>query len=162
MSTDSSRQPRRRTRLNTLPEPDRESLNHSRRLVELVADRIRQSGGRLPFDRFMELALYAPGLGYYSAGSRKFGERGDFITAPETSDLFARCIARQCRQVLQEIGGGELLEFGAGSGVLAADLLQELEILECLPDRYLIVEVSSDLKVRQRRLLQAQWSRLSF
>jgi SAM-dependent MidA family methyltransferase len=137
-----------------LPEPDQTSRRQSERLLELIAERIDQAGGRLPFDQYMELALYAPGLGYYSAGSRKFGEQGDFITAPETSSLFARCLARQCHQVLAEIGGGDLLEFGAGSGVLAADLLEELALLESLPDRYFIIEVSADLKARQKTLLQ--------
>jgi len=153
MPTESSLHPGQRARLSTLPEPDRESLRQSDRLVELIVERIYQSGGRLPFDNFMELALYAPGLGYYSAGMRKFGEQGDFITAPETSPLFARCLARQCRQVLESIGGGDVLEFGAGSGVLAADLLEELEALGSLPDRYLIIDVSPDLKARQKALL---------
>jgi len=154
MSSDVTPHQSRRARLNVLPEPDRESRRQSERLLELIADCAGQTDGRLSFDRFMELSLYAPGLGYYSAGSRKFGEQGDFVTAPETSAVFARCLARQCRQVLNEIGGGDVLEFGAGSGVLAADLLEELETQGCLPDRYLIVDVSPDLKARQRALLQ--------
>lgn len=154
MSTDFHGHRRQSTRLHALPEPDPESIAQSERLVGLIADRIAQAGGQFPFDRFMELALYAPGLGYYSAGSRKFGEQGDFVTAPETSDLFARCIAHQCRQILEETGGGELLEFGAGSGVLAADLLLALATLGALPERYLIVEVSPDLRARQKALLQ--------
>ena len=160
MSIDSSRRRQQGTSLHALPEPDSESLAQSGRLVGLVTDEIGQSGGQIPFDRFMELALYAPGLGYYSAGSRKFGEQGDFVTAPESSDLFARCIAHQCQQVLEETGGGDLLEFGAGSGVLAADLLAALEKLDALPGRYLIVEVSPDLRARQKALLQRRVSRL--
>jgi len=160
MSTDSTRHQQHPARHNSLPEPTPELLRQSEQLVELIIKEIEEAKGRLPFDQFMELALYAPGLGYYSAGLRKFGEQGDFITAPETSDLFARCIARQCRQVLQEIGGGELLEFGAGSGRLAADLLQELDALGSLPERYLIVELSPDLKARQQALLEQRLPRL--
>jgi SAM-dependent MidA family methyltransferase len=104
----------------------------------------------------MELALYAPGLGYYAAGTRKFGEAGDFITAPETSPLFARCLARQCHEVLEGIPSGRLLEIGAGSGVLGADLLAELETLGQLPEQYLILEVSPDLRQRQRQTLGAR------
>ena len=94
---------------------------------------IARSGGRITFDRFMELALYAPGLGYYVAGSRKFGEAGDFVTAPEISPLFAQCLARQTRQVLGSSGDGDILEFGAGSGVLAADMLDGTAGLTALP-----------------------------
>jgi SAM-dependent MidA family methyltransferase len=97
----------------------------------------------------MEMALYAPGLGYYSAGARKLGAHGDFVTAPELSPLFSRCLARQCAQVLQEIGG-DILELGAGSGTMAADILLELALLNRLPNRYLILEVSADLRERQR------------
>ena len=104
----------------------------------------------------MELALYAPGLGYYTAGTRKFGEAGDFITAPEASPLFARCLARQCRQVLEGMPAGRLLEIGAGSGVLGADLMAELEALGQLPEQYLILEVSPDLRQRQQQTLSAR------
>ncbi|MCP5415913.1 MAG: SAM-dependent methyltransferase [Chromatiaceae bacterium] len=141
-------------RRSQLPEPSPESQRYSNLLLELLCERIVEAGGQLPFDRFMELALYAPGLGYYSAGTRKFGEQGDFITAPEISSLFARCLARQCHQVLLELGGGDLLEFGAGSGVLAADLLLELQALGSLPEHYYIIDLSADLRARQRALLQ--------
>jgi SAM-dependent MidA family methyltransferase len=139
-----------------LPLPTTEAQEHSLRLVRQIRDEMERQDGRLGFDRFMELALYAPGLGYYTAGARKFGEAGDFVTAPEISPLFARCLARQCRELLDRLGGGEILEFGAGSGALAADLLLELEILEFLPKRYLILEISPDLKERQRETLEAQ------
>ncbi|MGM0593848.1 MAG: class I SAM-dependent methyltransferase, partial [Pseudomonadota bacterium] len=99
-------------------------------------------------------ALYAPGLGYYSAGSGKFGEAGDFVTAPELSPLFSRCLARQCAEVLAGIGGGEILEFGAGSGVMAADILAELARLEQLPPRYCILELSADLRQRQQQTIE--------
>ncbi len=142
------------------PEPDAEALAHSDRLTELIRREIERGDGRIGFDRFMELALYAPGLGYYSSGTRKFGEGGDFITAPEVSPLFARCLARQCRQVLKEMPEGRLLEIGAGSGVLGADLLAELQALDRLPEQYLILEVSADLRERQRQTLQGRIHRL--
>jgi len=138
-----------------LPDPEPEAQEHSVRLIETINKELPQSGSRMPFDRFMELALYAPGLGYYTAGARKFGEAGDFVTAPEISPLFARCLARQCQQLLEELGGGDLLEVGAGTGVLATDLLLELEVLQMLPDRYFILEVSPDLQQRQRETLMA-------
>lgn len=137
-----------------LPRPGEEDLSHS----ELLADHIRHemgcTGGRIGFDRFMDLCLYAPGLGYYVAGARKFGEDGDFVTAPEISTLFGRCLARQCAQVLAETGTGDLFEFGAGTGAMAADILTELERLDCLPQRYLILELSPDLRARQHETLQ--------
>ncbi len=146
--------PSRRDPLSELPEPGPEACAHSERLVaELVAEMERQ-GGAIPFDRYMELTLYAPGLGYYTAGARKFGPAGDFVTAPEISPVFGRCLARQLRQVLEQLGGGELLEFGAGSGRLAVDLLRELENLQALPERYLILEISSDLRQRQQQTIQ--------
>lgn len=138
----------------SLPIPDDNAKAHSERLVNHIRGEIEAAGGRLPFDRYMELALYAPGLGYYAAGARKFGKAGDFVTAPEISPLFARCLARQCKQVLEQLGGGDLLEFGAGSGVLAADILLELQQLGSLPTRYLILELSPDLKARQRETLE--------
>lgn len=139
---------------SSLPLPDAEASAHSQRLCDHIRAAIKAAGGAIDFARYMELALYAPGLGYYSAGARKFGSAGDFTTAPETSPLFSRCIARQCRQILQSLAGGDILELGAGTGVLAADLLLELEQLQCLPDRYLILEVSADLRDRQQQLLQ--------
>lgn len=138
-----------------LPPPDAEALAHSAQLVERIRAEI-DAQGPLGFARFMELALYAPGLGYYSAGARKFGAAGDFVTAPELSPLFSRCLARQCAEVLETLGGGDILEFGAGSGVMAADILLELECLGCLPERYLIMELSGELRQRQRETLAAR------
>lgn len=138
---------------NPLPEPSSYELAHSQKLEAKILEEI-DAQGAITFARYMELALYAPGLGYYSAGARKFGATGDFITAPEISPLFARCIARQCQQVLQHLGGGDILEFGAGSGILAADLLLELEKLNCLPKHYYILEISADLRERQQQLLK--------
>jgi len=109
--------------------------------------------GWIGFDRFMELALYAPGLGYYSAGMQKFGESGDFVTAPEISSLFGRSMARQAAQVLAEVGGN-ILELGAGSGKLAVDILTELHRLDQVPERYQILDISGDLRARQKKHIE--------
>lgn len=139
---------------NELPPPSAEARAHSEKLQALIRNEIEAAGGHIGFDRFMELALYAPGLGYYSAGSHKFGEAGDFVTAPELSYLFSRCLARQCSEVLKGISGGDILEFGAGSGVMAADVLAELERLDCLPEHYYILELSADLRQRQQQTIE--------
>ena len=134
-----------------LPLPPAEAIAHSERLQAHLVSQMQTQA--LPFSAFMADLLYAPGLGYYSAGATKLGAAGDFVTAPEISPLFARCLARQCAEVLAAIGGGELLEFGAGRGVMARDLLRELAALDALPSRYLIVEVSADLRQRQQQTL---------
>ena len=112
--------------------------------------------GPLTFARYMQLVLYTPGLGYYSAGACKFGEAGDFVTAPEISPLFSQCIARQCQQLLVDLQGGDVLELGAGSGKMAVTILQELEHNDCLPNNYFILEVSADLRDRQERFIQSE------
>jgi SAM-dependent MidA family methyltransferase len=134
---------------------DPEAERHSTRLRERIRAAIVDADGLLPFDRFMELALYAPGLGYYVAGAAKFGAAGDFVTAPELSPLFGDCVAVQCAESLQRLQGGDLLEFGAGSGALAVAVLTRLEQLGALPDRYLILEPSPDLQARQQERLSA-------
>lgn len=139
-----------------LPQPTDIEKQHSAKLCELIAQRINQTGGWISFADYMQLALYAPGLGYYSAGLHKFGEAGDFITAPEIGSLFARTLARPLAQLLADIPIASLLEFGAGSGQLAADLLAELNALGQLPERYLIVELSAELRQRQQQTLQQQ------
>ena len=126
------------------------ALTLSRRLDALLRREAETQGGRLPFDRFMELALYAPGLGYYTGGAQKFGPEGDFITAPLLSPLFGRTLARQCAQVLEVLTGGEILELGAGTGDLAVDLLEGLGAEAQLPERYLILETSAELRARQQ------------
>ena len=138
----------------SLPELSTEESAHSERLVLRIRDVIEAAGGWISFERFMELALYEPGLGYYSAGSTKLGSEGDFVTAPEISPLFSRCLANQCVEVLRSVSGGQILEFGAGSGVMAADVLSELHLQGHVPDRYFILEVSADLRQRQRALLE--------
>jgi SAM-dependent MidA family methyltransferase len=131
--------------------PDEE--RHSRAAADLIRRSISVAGGWISFERFLELALYAPGFGYYSAGSVKLGKSGDFVTAPEVSDLFSRCVARQCADVLAETGGS-ILELGAGTGRMAATILEALADMRALPDRYAILEVSADLAERQRAYMQ--------
>jgi SAM-dependent MidA family methyltransferase len=138
--------------VTTLPLLTAEERAHSESLVDHIRAFMRERGGVIGFDAWMRLALYAPGLGYYSAGATKLGSGGDFVTAPEVSSLFSRCLARQCAEVLQ-LTGGDVLELGAGTGRMAADILVELAALDCLPDRYFILEVSADLVDRQRARL---------
>ncbi|NNE37720.1 MAG: SAM-dependent methyltransferase, partial [Gammaproteobacteria bacterium] len=126
----------------------------SRELTKLITSHIQNNNGSIGFDRYMGMALYEPGLGYYSAGARKFGPQGDFTTAPEVSPLFSWCLARQCLEVFEVTGGDRILELGAGSGKMACDLLSELMRLDALPVEYLILETSADLKQRQYQLLK--------
>ncbi|MEW5790910.1 MAG: class I SAM-dependent methyltransferase [Pseudomonadota bacterium] len=138
-----------------LPEPGAEERSHEAALAALIRADIAQQGGAIPFHRFMHLALYAPGLGYYVAGQARFGIGGDFVTAPELGDVFARTLAYTVAAVLAQ-AGGDVLEAGAGSGALAADLLLALERLGRLPERYLILEVGPDLRARQRQRLESR------
>ncbi len=141
-----------------LPLPDPDAADHSARLQRSIAEAIRAAGGWIPFDRYMELALYAPGLGYYAAGARKFGDAatgGDFVTAPEISPLFAAALAAQVAQVFAHTPA-RIVEFGAGSGVLARDLLDALAARGVAVERYAIVELSPDLAARQRALLDGR------
>ena len=141
----------------TLPAPLPQALIHSSRLVDHVrAEMAKQTQGCIPFSQFMNLLLYAPGLGYYSAGTKKFGADGDFVTAPEISALFSRCLARQCQSTLIALGVGDILELGAGSGIMAADMLAELAALNSLPRHYFILEISAELRQRQQQTLQQQ------
>ena len=143
-----------------LPAPSPDEQRHSEAVAALIRAELAAAGGWLSFERFMELALYAPGLGYYSAGSWKLGSGGDFVTAPEVSELFGRCVAQQCAEVLRATGGGEILELGAGTGSLAAAILGALDAGGVVPERYAILEVSGDLAARQRGRLDALVPRL--
>lgn len=140
----------------SMPEPDADARAHSARLLSLIREEIEQAGGAMPFRRYMELALYAPGLGYYAAAGGAGLSGGDFVTAPQVSPLFAQCLARQCGEVLAELGGGDILEPGAGTGALAAELLAALGAADRLPARYRIVELSAELQERQRATLAAR------
>ncbi|KPJ94381.1 MAG: hypothetical protein AMJ53_05400, partial [Gammaproteobacteria bacterium SG8_11] len=147
--------------IRDLPPPEVQAQQQSERLIELIRERIEQAGGKITFAEYMSLALYAPGLGYYSAGTQKFGRSGDFVTAPEISPLFSRCVARQCQPALTELETRHavkpvILEVGGGSGVMAADVLAELERLGCLPTEYQILELSADLQQRQAQTIAAK------
>ena len=133
----------------TLPRPDTDAQRASDALVARIRDEIAVRGGWIGFDRFMEMALYTPGLGYYSGGARKFGSAGDFVTAPELTPVFSQTLGAQARQILT-LSAPHVVEVGAGSGRLAADLLLELEGRSCLPENYRILELSGELRERQR------------
>ena len=138
-----------------LPAPSADAGAASAALSRLIAAEIDARGGWISFARYMELALYAPGLGYYSGGSHKFGDHqagGDFLTAPELTPLFAAALARQVAQILAA-SGPQVIEAGAGSGRLAADILRALAALDCLPERYRILELSGELRARQQATL---------
>jgi SAM-dependent MidA family methyltransferase len=141
-----------------LPDPTSDELAHSAQLVQHIRAEIAAHGA-LDFERYMALALYAPGLGYYSAGRTKLGAAGDFVTAPELGDVFARCVARALAPALGT--GRMLLELGAGSGRLAADALAELSRIDALPDEYWILETSADLRQRQQQCLRQRVPELS-
>ncbi|MDD2776799.1 MAG: SAM-dependent methyltransferase [Gallionella sp.] len=139
-----------------LPLPEPAAAEHSARLTALIQQEIAAQGGWISFARFMELALYAPTLGYYTAGAHKLGAAGDFTTAPELSHLYGQTLARQMAQIMAG-SAPYLLELGAGSGKLAEDMLAELEVLGSLPECYYILEVSADLRARQQARLQPRW-----
>jgi SAM-dependent MidA family methyltransferase len=141
--------------MNTLPPPTPEQLAHSAAVAAAIRAEITAQGGWIPFSRYMELALYAPGLGYYSGGMQKFGAGGDFVTAPEISPLFGQTLARQVAQVLR-LSGGDVLELGAGTGKLAVQMLAELQRLDALPQRYRILEVSAHLRGVQQETVQRE------
>ncbi|HUW38522.1 MAG TPA: SAM-dependent methyltransferase [Rhodocyclaceae bacterium] len=144
----------------SLPQPDAAAAEASAALCRRIADEIEAAGGWIPFRRFMEQALYAPGLGYYSGGAHKFGPGGDFVTAPELTPLFARTLAAQAEQVMA-LSSQEIIEAGAGSGALAAELLLALEGRGALPDRYRILELSGELRQRQEETLRSRAPRLA-
>lgn len=127
--------------------------NHCEKVIQCIQQEI-QKNGPISFARYMELALYAPGLGYYVAGARKLGRDGDFVTAPEISSLFSKCVANKCDEVLSQIKNSSILELGAGSGKMALDILLHLSSLKHLPQHYFILEISADLKERQQELLK--------
>lgn len=139
-----------------LPVPDQASLEHSRQVADHLKTLIRQGGGSISFGEFMQHALYAPGLGYYAAGTQKFGGDGDFVTAPERSAIFGNVLARQIAPLLMQLDRGGVLELGPGSGALPVQLLGKLEELGALPSTYQILEVSADLSQRQQRRIAAE------
>ncbi|GMR00708.1 MAG: SAM-dependent methyltransferase [Gammaproteobacteria bacterium] len=151
--------------IQTLAEPDNEAKRRSQLLTQLIKKKCDQADGRIRFSEYMDTALYQPGLGYYNGGLQKFGHEGDFITAPEVSPLFGQCLAGQVAEVLQNFRKDSdeklfVLEFGAGSGVLAVDILLQLEKLDSLPEKYLILELSVDLQCRQKETIRRRASHL--
>ncbi len=139
----------------TLPSPTADALAFSKALTEHIAAEVGAAGGWIGFDRFMDLALYAPGQGYYAGGAHKFGVAGDFVTAPELGPLFAQTLAAQAEQLLT-LGAPRIVEVGAGTGQLAVDLLLELESRGTLPESYAILELSGELQARQRQAFARQ------
>lgn len=135
-----------------LPAPSPDALAFSEALKRRIIDAIEAADGWIGFDRFMELALYAPGMGYYSGGAQKFGAAGDFVTAPEISSAFSQTLATQAVQIMA-LSAPQIIEVGAGSGRLAADLLLELERRNALPERYAILDLSGELRERQRMII---------
>ncbi|MDH5180004.1 MAG: SAM-dependent methyltransferase [Gammaproteobacteria bacterium] len=132
-----------------LPAVEGPALANSKEVTRLLTEAIRRHGGRITFDRFMDIAMFAPGRGYYDSINHIFGDSGDFTTAPELSPFFGRCIARQIMQVMAEQGQTSILEFGAGSGILAQTILMELEKFNQLPQTYYIYDISPSLRKRQ-------------
>ena len=143
--------------MSTLPTPSRDAQKHSLKLLALIQQEIKKAGGWIDFSQFMQLALYEPQLGYYSAGNQKFGTGGDFVTAPEISALFGQTLAQQVAQILA-LSSGSIMELGAGTGRLAVHLLHALEHLDCLPDQYYILDVSDHLRQVQLEYLQDRLS----
>lgn len=137
-----------------LPVPDQESLAHSERVASLIRSEMVAAGGRLPFERYMDLALNAPGLGYYRGPQRRFGREGDYVTAPELSPLFGRCVARQVGEILEQVGG-DILEVGAGSGRLCAQVLNSLGGGKARSWRYRILETGASLRQQQRQTIES-------
>lgn len=120
----------------------------------MLHERIAHSGSWISFADYMETVLYTPETGYYSGGAAKFGTAGDFVTAPEISPLFGQTLARQIAPILSAVDQGSILEFGAGSGKLAVNLLCALEELNNLPQHYYILDLSADLQQRQRAMIE--------
>lgn len=136
-----------------LPEPSADALAASATLQALIADEIRRHAGWISFARYMELTLYAPDLGYYTGGAAKLGKDGDFTTAPEITPLFGRTLARVASGLMAQ-SAPRILEFGAGSGKLARDMLEALRAMQSPVERYTIVELSGELQARQRHMLR--------
>ncbi len=139
--------------IKDLPQPDAQARQVSEQVLQKVGQACAAEGGLISFADYMRIALYEPELGYYSGGLHKFGEQGDFITAPEVSPLFSQCLANQVAEIADKLDDCQVIEFGAGSGVMAADILLRLEQLEHLPQHYYILELSAELQQRQRETI---------
>jgi SAM-dependent MidA family methyltransferase len=141
---------------NKLPAPDPIAQQYSDQLLSHIKQKIAEQGGKISFADYMQHCLYYPGLGYYSAGSYKLGEQGDFTTAPEISSLFSQTLAQHISDVFSQTAQSNILEFGAGSGKMAVDILSELETNACHIDYYYIIEASADLRQRQEELINRE------
>lgn len=139
--------------IQQLPEPSSEQLQHSQLLTNEIINSIQNNGNWLSFKDYMNLVLYHPLYGYYTSGNRKIGQDGDFITAPELGSLFAYSLSQQILPILAQHPDFDILEFGAGTGKLALDLLLELDKHQQLPNKYYIIEISAELKDRQQHTL---------
>jgi SAM-dependent MidA family methyltransferase len=139
---------------STFPLPSAEAQAHSARVLRFIRAQIEAAGGNISFAQYMAQALYAPGLGYYSAGAHKFGEAGDFVTAPEISPLFGKTVVQQIQPVLAQLEAPVVLELGAGTGALAEQILQALAERDALPQAYWILEPSAELQQRQQQRLK--------
>jgi len=140
-----------------LPVPGQVASQHSEQLIDRIVAQIKLHNGRISFEHYMRMVLTEPGFGYYVSGNQKFGASGDFVTAPEISPLFSQCLANQCGQILSCLTGNDqrnILEFGAGSGTMAAEILLQLERQKNLPVNYFILELSAELKQRQLQTFQ--------
>jgi SAM-dependent MidA family methyltransferase len=135
-------------------QPEPAAQQHSERLFALIQHQIDLAGGKISFADYMNYCLYTPGLGYYSNGTQKIGESGDFTTAPEISPLFSQSLAHHARDVMHQLPGADILEFGAGSGKMAGDILLELAQANAAPKHYYIIEASADLRLRQQKYLR--------
>ena len=153
MKSANSHRSNKNTHAKSLPEPTNEAINHSQKLSQHIQRHLVRHK-KLTFSKYMEMALYTPQLGYYSGGLPKIGKTGDFITAPEVSPIFSRCLARQSAQVLATLDEPNLIEFGAGQGTMAKDILLELHAMQQPVHRYYIVEISADLRERQKQTFE--------
>jgi SAM-dependent MidA family methyltransferase len=144
----------------SLPAPDQDALAASQALQRHIAEEIEQQGGAIPFSRFMELALYAPRLGYYSGGAAKLGQAGDFTTAPEITPLFGASLAGVAAAIIAQ-SAPNIIEFGAGTGKLARDVLTALTKQGVQVESYTIIDLSGELRARQQDMLrdfpQVRW-----
>lgn len=156
MSSHSDHKTSRLSNLSKEFEISAEAFDISTQLTERIKTKIRENGSPINFEIFMQMALYESQLGYYQNNLHKFGEKGDFITAPEMGSLFAECIVSSVIDTLNNNGGNSILEIGAGSGRLAVDLLKSLKDKNCLPTQYLILEPSASLQSQQKQLIEKE------
>ena len=137
------------------PELDHVEQEHMEFVTHMLQQQISSAQGKIPFSEYMNMALHAPEYGYYNSGCRKIGEGGDFITAPELGSLFGACVANQCNEALHQLSGGSILELGAGSGALCAQILERLSKVDCPLETYYILETSGDLRQRQQEFIRS-------